>query len=509
MTNKKALPDASPDLEQTRRNRGKTSSRSLVRASEAQDAALLARELRTSQTQQELAVLVVVEFTGELRKRKQLTSTARLARAAAAVVGAEEDRADDVAPTIDFDAGRQEFEELARSAGATIAATLVQRRQRPDASSLVGQGKLEEIVGVVASTNASLVIFDHDLTPSQLRNIEARLPCHVIDRSQLILDIFARHARTSEGQLQVELAQLEYQLPRLAGRGRAMSQLGGGIGTRGPGETQLETDRRKINARLEHIKTRLDGVRRIRHQQRQRREAVPVPVVALVGYTNAGKSTLFNALTKAGVLESSRMFATLDPKLCQLQLPSRRKILLSDTVGFIRNLPHTLVTSFRATLEEVERAEVLLHVQDASSPIRDEQKMQVERVLSELGVSGKPTIRVLNKIDLVSAQGSAYLPHDREATAVSSLQNTGLEQLLLAIDAALAADPIVECSFRLPQSEGAILAALEEGAILEERQFEGNLVFLRARGPASLLNRYHRFRRKQEPMLAEQALVRT
>ncbi len=333
MTSKKASSEAAPDQGASRRNRAKTVRRSLVEASEAQDAALLARELRTSQTQQELAVLVVVEFTGELRKRKQLTAAARLARTAAAVVAGEE-LPEHAASILDFDASRAEFEELARSAGATIAATLVQRRQKPDPSSLVGQGKLDEIVAVVASTNASLVLFDHDLTPSQLRNIESRLPCHVIDRSQLILDIFARHAKTREGQLQVELAQLEYQLPRLAGRGRAMSQLGGGIGTRGPGETQLETDRRKINLRLDHIKTQLDAVRRIRHQQRQRREAVPVPVAALVGYTNAGKSTLFNALTEAGVLESARMFATLDPKLRQLQLPSRRKILLSDTVGF-------------------------------------------------------------------------------------------------------------------------------------------------------------------------------
>ena len=378
MTSKKSPSESDPDQTQSRRNRAKTVRRSLVEASAAQDAALLARELRTSQTQQEVAVLVVVEFTGELRKRKQLTAAARLARTAAAVMAGEEELPNDAVATLDFDAGRAEFEELARSAGATIAATLVQRRQKPDPSSLVGQGKLDEIVGVVASTNASLVLFDHDLTPSQLRNIEARLPCHVIDRSQLILDIFARHAKTSEGQLQVELAQLEYQLPRLAGRGRAMSQLGGGIGTRGPGETQLETDRRKINLRLDHIKTQLDAVRRIRQQQRQRREAVPVPVVALVGYTNAGQSTLFNARTEAGVLESARMFATLDPKLRQLQLPSRRKILLSDTVGFIRNLPHTLVTSFRATLEEVERAEVLLHVQDASSPVREEQKLLVE-----------------------------------------------------------------------------------------------------------------------------------
>ena len=508
MTSKKASPGAEPDDAQSRRNRGKIARRSLVEASEAQDAALLARELRTSQTQQELAVLVVVEFTGDIRKRKPLTPAAQLARNAAAVTAGEENLPSQAESILDFEASRAEFEELARSAGATIAATVVQRRQKPDPSSLVGQGKLDEIVGVVASTNASLVLFDHDLTPSQLRNIESRLPCHVIDRSQLILDIFARHAKTREGQLQVELAQLEYQLPRLAGRGRAMSQLGGGIGTRGPGETQLETDRRRIKLRVDHIKTQLDAVRRIRHQQRQRREAVPVPVVALVGYTNAGKSTLFNALTEAGVLESARMFATLDPKLRQLQLPSRRKILLSDTVGFIRNLPHTLITSFRATLEEVERAEILLHVQDATSPMLEEQKSQVEKVLAELGVSAKPVIQVLNKIDLLPPQELVHLSSGRDAIPVSSLQHAGLEQLVDAIDTALRIDPLVECSFRLPQSEGSILASLEGGAIIDEKRFEGNLVFLRARGPASLLHRYRRFREKRdtsnERLLAKQ-----
>ena len=456
---------------------------------------------RRSAAGQELAVLVAVEFTGQ---RHKLSAAARLARDAAARLDAAANRRDGDATAeagesepvgdLGFDAGLAEFAELARSAGAEIAATLVQRRAKPDAATLVGHGKLEEIAGVAASTGADVVLFDHDLTPSQLRNLEAKLPCRVIDRTQLILDIFARHARTREGQLQVELAQLEYQLPRLAGRGKAMSQLGGGIGTRGPGETQLETDRRKINLRIDRVKQQLEAVRRIRRQQRQRREAVPVPVVALVGYTNAGKSTLFNALTEAGVLESARMFATLDPKLKQLQLPSRRKILLSDTVGFIRNLPHTLVTSFRATLEEVERAEVLLHVRDASSAMMDEQKAQVKKVLGELDVQGKPVIEVLNKIDLLPEEERPLLA--ASGVAVSGLAKMGLEELLAAIDEALVEDPLVEARFRLPQSEGAALAALEAGAVVGEKSFAGNLVYLTARGPASLLGRYGRFRER-------------
>lgn len=467
------------------------------------DASRVADSARLARAGQELAVLVAAEFTGQ---RRRLSAAARLARNAAATgadVGQDssettQDPNSGVAGDLDFEASLAEFEELARSAGAEIAATLVQRRAKPDAATLVGQGKLDEIAGVVASTGADVVLFDHDLTPSQLRNLEAKLPCRVIDRTQLILDIFARHARTREGQLQVELAQLEYQLPRLAGRGKAMSQLGGGIGTRGPGETKLETDRRKIHLRIDHVKQQLESVRRIRGQQRQRREAVPVPVVALVGYTNAGKSTLFNALTEAGVLESARMFATLDPKLKQLQLPSRRKILLSDTVGFIRNLPHTLVTSFRATLEEVERAEVLLHVRDASSAMMDEQKEQVEKVLAELDVHGKTVIEVLNKIDLLSQEERNHLAgvgrNGPVRVAVSGLTKTGLPGLLAAIDEALVADPLVEAEFRLPQSEGAALAALEAGAVLGEKSFEGNLVYFTARGSASLLERYRKFR---------------
>ncbi len=484
-------------MDATKTSHGKTVRRSLATAQSNS-----ARQNHSNLPQAERAVLVAVEFTGERRK---LTAAARLARNAAAVSsGTALAERDEPLPAeaknaadLDFNASLAEFEELARSAGAEVSATLSQRRARPDPATLVGGGKLEEIEGVIASTGADLVLFDHDLSPSQLRNLEARLPCRVIDRTQLILDIFARHARTREGQLQVELAQLEYQLPRLAGHGKAMSQLGGGIGTRGPGETQLETDRRKINLRIDHVKEQLESVRRIRRQQRQRREAVPVPVVALVGYTNAGKSTLFNALTEAGVLESSRMFATLDPKLRQLQLPSRRKILLSDTVGFIRNLPHTLVTSFRATLEEVERAELLLHVRDASSPMVEEQKAQVQKVLAELDVSQKPVIEVLNKIDLVD--GHEATPVGAPGSiAVSGLKKLGLDHLLAAIDAALVADPVIEMQLRLPQSEGAVLAALEAGAIVDGKRFEGNLAFVTARGPASLLNRYRRFRERAQ-----------
>jgi GTPase len=450
-----------------------------------EDAFLRSRQQAT----QELAVLVAVEFTSG---RKRLTDAAQQARAAAAL--GDEDSAE-LQPTakqsaeLDFDAALTEFQELARSAGAVEAAVLIQRRPKPDPATLVGGGKLDEIVAVVASTGASLVLFDHDLTPSQARNIEARLPCTVIDRSQLILDIFARHARTREGMLQVELAQLQYQLPRLAGKGKSMSQLGGGIGTRGPGETKLETDRRKINVRVDHLKQQIESVRRIRRQQRQRREAVPVPTVALVGYTNAGKSTLFNALTGAGVLESERMFATLDPKLRQLQLPSRRKVLLSDTVGFVRDLPHALVSSFRATLEEVERAELLLHVRDAASPMLEEQRVQVETVLAELDVTGKPVLQVLNKIDLV-APGTVLPPG---AIPVSGLTGQGLDGLLAAIDAALVADPLTTVSFRIPQSEGRVIAAIERGATIERQRFEGNLLYMTATGPASLLHRYRRF----------------
>ena len=398
-----------------------------------------------------------------------------------------------------------EFRELVASAGGVVAAEVIQRRARLDPATLIGSGKVEEIAGIAASTEADLVLFDCDLSPTQLRNLEAALPCRVLDRTQLILDIFARHARTSEGQLQVELAQLEYMLPRLTGKGKTMSQLGGGIGTRGPGETKLETDRRRIQSRIDHLKGELDAVRRVRKQQRQRREAVPVPTVALVGYTNAGKSTLFNRLTGAEVLSSSRMFATLDPKLRAIELPSRRKVLLSDTVGFIRNLPHTLVTSFRATLEEVAQAEVLLHVRDASSTYGEEQKSQVEKVLGELESLAKPRIEVLNKIDLLDSHAREGLlersqshPGSTGEVAVSAFTGEGIEALSKAIDAALHTDPVVEAEFRVPQHEGGVLAAIDAGMVVYSREYEGNLVRLTVSGPASLVGRLRKYRSRSE-----------
>jgi GTP-binding protein HflX len=403
-------------------------------------------------------------------------------------------------PGLNADESLAEFRELVSSAGGEVAAELMQRRPRPDPATLVGAGKVEEIAGVAASTEADLVLFDHDLSPTQLRNLEAALPCRVLDRTQLILDIFARHARTREGQLQVELAQLEYMLPRLTGKGKSMSQLGGGIGTRGPGETKLETDRRQIQRRIDHLKQELESVRTVRRQQRQRREGVPVPTVALVGYTNAGKSTLFNALTGAHVLSSSRMFATLDPKLRAVELPSRRKILLSDTVGFIRNLPHTLVTSFRATLEEVEQAEVLLHVRDAASTYGEEQKAQVEKVLGELEVLNKPRIEVLNKIDLLEKherQGLEGRIESRGEVAVSALTGEGIDALLKAIDEALRSDPVIQADLRVPQQEGAVLAAIEAGMVVHSRDYEGNLVRLSVSGPASLLGRLRKYRQRE------------
>lgn len=375
-----------------------------------------------------------------------------------------------------------ELSELAVSAGGSVAGQILQSRVSPEAATLVGQGKVEEIAASVRSSPADTVIFDHDLTPTQQRNLEKAIGSKVIDRTQLILDIFASRARTKEGRLQVELAQLNYLLPRLAGRGTEMSRLGGGIGTRGPGETQLETDRRRIARRIKKLEDELDTVRAGRALHRRRRSAVPLATLALAGYTNAGKSTLFNRLTRAGVLTDARMFATLDPTVRPLVLPSRRRVLVSDTVGFIRNLPTTLVKAFRATLEEVKEAALVLHVVDVSAPSSPEHTKHVRQVLSEIGAAEIPQLLVMNKIDrLAEPEGDLDALARRllgagesrvveGAVAVSALTGAGMDELLQRIDEILPIDPIVRTTLKLRVGDGATLALLHEfGRVLDTR----------------------------------------
>jgi GTPase len=421
----------------------------------------------------------------------KVPAAARAARDAANPLALPPERED--VRNFSYEESIGELRELTLSAGATIAGEMMQRRQRPDPATLIGSGKVQELKGAVASVEPDLVIFDHELTPSQQRNLERELDARVVDRTQLILDIFARHARTREGQLQVELAQLKYLLPRLAGRGAQMSQLGGGIGTRGPGETQLETDRRKIYRRIRHVEQQLENVRRIRAQQRQRRESVPIATVALVGYTNAGKSTLFNALTRAGVLESARMFATLDPTLRHIVLPSKREIVMSDTVGFIRNLPHTLVSAFRATLEEVQRASLLLHVADATSPTAEEQQTQVEQVLRELDSQDKPRLYVMNKVDLLPEKKRESLRDSDNVVHVSAAQGIGLEKLLEVIDEKIAQDPVQRVRLRVPQSEGKMLALLDAKSRIFSRNYRDGYVELDVQAAESVLRKVNTF----------------
>ena len=389
--------------------------------------------------------------------------------------------------------------ELAASAGAQIAEKVFQTRPAPDAATLVGHGKVDEIAAAVASSGADVVIFDHDLSPTQQRNLEKAIDAKVIDRTQLILDIFASRARTREGRLQVELAQLNYLLPRLSGHGVEMSRLGGGIGTRGPGETQLETDRRRIARRIKKIADALEGVRAGRALHRQRRSAVPLATLALAGYTNAGKSTLFNRLTQAGVAVDARMFATLDPTVRPLILPSRRRVLVSDTVGFIRNLPTTLVKAFRATLEEVTEAALVLHVVDASSPSAAEHTAHVLKVLAEIGAAQIPQILIMNKMDRLPPEARGH--SNARGVAISALTGAGIDKLLAAIDEALPLDPIVRATFRLSAGDGASMALLHEfGQVLETRYY-GEYCELEAEIPESLQRRVENIVGKSAPRI--------
>ena len=395
----------------------------------------------------------------------------------------------------------EELKALAESAGARVEDTVIQSRPAPDAATLIGSGKLQELRRVAGFHEADVVLFDSELTPTQLRNLERALDCKILDRTQLILDIFARRARTREGQLQVELAQLNYLLPRLTGRGVQMSRLGGGIGTRGPGETQLETDRRRIYRRIKKLEDELESVRGGRGTQRRQRQSVPLATVGLVGYTNAGKSTLFNRLTGAGVLADARLFATLDPTVRHVTLPSHRKVLMSDTVGFIRNLPTTLVKAFRATLEEVTEAALLLHVVDASSPHAPHQTAHVLKVLADIGAEQTPQILVLNKMDCLSESeegteslaqrimGEARLSARTATVPVSARTGAGVDALLQTIDEALPLDPVSHALFRIPAGEGAPVHLLHERAKVLSSRYQDAYCEVEAEVPESVKRR--------------------
>ncbi|MGD0616265.1 MAG: GTPase HflX [Bryobacteraceae bacterium] len=391
-------------------------------------------------------------------------------------------------PAFSAEESIEELQTLAVSAGASVAETILQSRPSPDAATLIGSGKVEELAGTIRLHDADLVLFDAELTPTQQRNLENALDCKVIDRTQLILDVFARRARTSEGKLQVELAQLNYLLPRLTGHGAAMSRLGGGIGTRGPGETKLETDRRRIYRRIQKLENDLDAVRAGRGIQRKQRQSVPLATIALVGYTNAGKSTLFNRLTSAAVLTDAKMFATLDPTVRHITLPSHRRVLVSDTVGFIRNLPATLVKAFRATLEEVTEASLLLHVVDVSSPHAEQYKSEVLGVLHEIGAAEKPQLLVLNKIDLLP-DAAAHMPPDGAAhsVGVSARDGSGIGDLLDLVDKMLDLDPVTRVRLKVPAADGALIHRIHERGRVASARYAGDICEIEADVPESLL----------------------
>jgi len=342
-----------------------------------------------------------------------------------------------------FDAERSldELAGLAKAAGANVVLRVMQERPKPNPSTFLGSGKVATLAASCAEMNVDVVIFDNELTPAQLRQLEEQVDRKIVDRTQLILDIFARRARTREGKLQVELAQLKYLLPRLVGAGAALSRLGGGIGTRGPGETKLETDRRRIRTRIHVLSEDIERVRQRRAQLRERRHKASVPIVALVGYTNAGKTTLFNVLTRATAEVSDALFVTLDPLVRQVRLPDSRELLVSDTVGFLDRLPHALVAAFRATLEEVADADLVLHVIDAAAPDRERQTAAVRQVLEEVGALDVPLVEVYNKCDQITSDERRRVQQaEPAALVISAVTREGVDELVETMASRLALD---------------------------------------------------------------------
>jgi GTP-binding protein HflX len=342
---------------------------------------------------------------------------------------------------LDAERSLDELAGLAEAAGAVVVLRLMQERPKPDPATFLGSGKLAALAVSCTETDADLVVFDDELSPAQLRHIEEAVERKVIDRTQLILDIFAHRARTREGKLQVELAQLKYLLPRLAGSAAALSRLGGGIGTRGPGETKLESDRRRIRSKIHGIAQDIDEVRQRRARLRERRQKTSVPTAALVGYTNAGKTTLFNALTRSAAEASNALFVTLDPLVRPVKLPDHRELLVSDTVGFIDRLPHELVAAFRATLEEVANADLIVHVIDASAPDRERRVAAVQQVLQEVGAEEVNRLDVYNKCDLIEPDERRRLQEqDPGALCISALDRSSMDELIDTMSSRLALD---------------------------------------------------------------------
>jgi GTP-binding protein HflX len=383
----------------------------------------------------------------------------------------------------------EELAALADTAGVEVVDSIMQNLEKPDNRLFVGKGKAQEIKELAEQTGATTAIFDQELSGSQVRNLEETLDMKIIDRTQLILDIFAGRAKTREGILQVELAQLSYLLPRLSGQSKNLSRLGGGIGTRGPGETKLETDRRHIRDRITELKRQLETVMAHRTLHRERRRKAGVVQVALVGYTNAGKSTLMRQLTEADVLVEDKLFATLDPTSRNLILPSGKEIILTDTVGFIQNLPHDLVAAFRATLEEATEADLLLHVVDTSSPMRERQQHVVGEVLQELGAGGKPMLIVYNKIDLTSASALSILTGGSDTIKVNAFSERDLSHLREAIEDRILGDVV---KFRIPASRGDLAAlAYRVGEVTEQDTEDDWLILTIRLNPADMQKTGH------------------